>query len=167
MLVYAVALAQALAYLGAVPLYLALRLRAGDGFKWGVGFSAFERRFALRNLKPRAAKKRGAKIKPRLAWDFARRLRVERVSVRGRLSLGDAAATAMACGALRALSGGLRAGGTVAVDVAPDFDAAAPRAELQGMVRVRSGQVIIAAARCGLDYANGRIAQWKSTRSKT
>ena len=74
------------------------------------------------------------------------RLRFERVSVKGRLGLSDAAATALACGGLTALGSALRArSGSVEVDVAPAFDG--PRLELRGMVRARIGQIIVAAAK--------------------
>ena len=85
----------------------------------------------------------------------------------GRLCLGDAASTALACGALEALAAALGAAlGRVELNVAPDFQDSALRAELWGMIRVRSGQIIVAAAQSGIDKLNGRIAQWISTRSK-
>ena len=58
MIVYVIAAAQALGYLAAVPLYLALRLRVDDGVRLGVGVGAFERRFALKKAAARPKKRR-------------------------------------------------------------------------------------------------------------
>lgn len=167
MIVYAVAAAQALFYLGATPLFVALRLRAGDGPRFGVGVGAFERRYALKKAsQPRAPKeRRGAKSPAKWVWRLARRARIEQLTLRGRLCLGDAAATALACGALTALAGGLGRAKQTRIDIAPDFDSAAPRVELQGTLRVRAGQLVVAAAKCGIDEIDRRIAQW-TDRSK-
>ena len=172
MIVYLAAAAQALVYLAAVPLHLAVCLRTRDGLRYGVGFSAFERRFAQRAALRRLARGARRKAKPgkppvRPPSGMLRRLRPEGILLRGRLCLGDAAATALACGALRSLEAGLRGAATVVrLRVAPDFSDT-PAAELQGMIRIRAGQIIYAAARGGIDDAKGRIAQWKNTRLKT
>ena len=169
MLVYLIALFQALMYLAAVPVCAAFCLSAGDGVRLGVGVSVFERRFALRRARrfdafpPKKPKRRGGKR----AWGVLRNLRGLGVGLRGRLCLGDAAATALACGALRALAAAL---GTrarrVEIDIDPEFSSAEFRVELQGMIRVRAGQIITAAARSGFDKINRRVAQWTSTPSK-
>lgn len=166
MLVYIVAAGEALFYLASVPLCAAFYLSLGDGLRFGSGLGAFERRFALRRARRNggAGKGRGG---GRLAWRVLGRLRGMGVSLRGSLGLGDAAATALACGALRALGAAMAArAARVEIDVAPLFDAAEPRLELQGMIRARSGQIIAAAARSGIDELNRRIAKWTDTRLK-
>lgn len=200
MIVYLIAAAQALFYLASVPLHLAVCLRTRGGLRIGVGVSAFERRFALNAALRRLARGPGRKPKPgkkppvgRLAKAI-RRLKPQ-ITLRGRLNLGDAAATAMACGALRSLEAALwgvlpaqrdaipaqrgavpvqwgaapaqrGAAPALRLRVAPEFQGE-PGVELQGMIRARAGKIIYAALRGGIDEANGRIAQWKSTRLKT
>ena len=166
MIVYIVAALEALVYLRAVPVYVALRLDYDGMARVGAGIAAFDRRAAVRHA---AAARPKARKKPRLrlsrwARQSLRRVAFERIRLRGRVGLGDAAATAMACGMVQALAGGLF-GGAADVDVAPDFDAVAPRVALQGMLRARSGQIIIAAARGAMEIISGRIAQW-TDRSK-
>ena len=78
-----------------------------------------------------------------------------------------AAATALACGALQALAAALSAQlGRASVDVVPDFGASAPEVALTGMLRLRAGQIIAAAARSGADNVSRRISKWTDTRSK-
>jgi len=162
MLVNAVALLEALFYLCAVPVNLALRLR---GLRLGAGLSAFEWRAARKRAALDIAKppKRNRGPAPRRALRVLSRLRIDRARLTGRVALGDAAATALACGALtglaRALSG--RAG-RVEVDVRPDFggDVAV---ELDGMIRARTGQIILAAIRVLTEEA----FPWTTTRLKT
>ena len=161
-----------------------------------MGFSAFERRFALNAALRRLARGPKPGKRPpvgRLAKAL-RRLKPE-ITLRGRLNLGDAAATALACGALRSLEAAQRgaapalwgvlsaqrgaasaqrgaapaqrgAAPALRLRVVPEFQGE-PGVELQGMIRARAGKIIYAALRGGIDEANGRIAQWKSTRLKT
>ena len=172
MLVYLFAALQALAYLVAVPVCAAFWLSAEDGLRFGVGLSAFERRFALRRARRNGLRRRPA-LKARRggnmqrAWSVLRRLRGASVRLEGRLGLGDAAATALACGALR-VAGTTLAGreNRVRIDVAPAFCDGGVCVELRGMLRVRTGQIILAAARSGIENANRRIVQWINTRSK-
>lgn len=172
MLVYIVAGLQALAYLCAIPVCAAFWLTTEGGLRFGVGLAAFEGRAALRRAErgraPRPKKRRGGeKGGAARALRVLRRLRGVAFSLRGHLDLGDAAATALACGTLNALALAL---GTrarrVHVDIVPAFDGGAIRVELRGMIRLRSGQIIIAAAKSGMDHINGRIAQWTDIRSK-
>ena len=85
---------------------VSLRLERKTLLRIGVGVSAFERRFALRRAEtdglPAKGRRRGRKV-GRLLWRSAKRLRGARIRLQGRLDLGDAAATATACGALRAV----------------------------------------------------------------
>ena len=184
MVVYVVALAELIFYLGAVPLCGAFWLSTEGGLRFGVGLGAFERRFALRRAHRNGIKRdasatlfgtgrkgrrseNGPGAEASRAWALLRRLRGAGVRLEGRLCLGDAASTALACGALEALAAALGAAlGRVELNVAPDFQDSAVRAELWGMIRVRSGQIIVAAAQSGIDKLNGRIAQWISTRLK-
>ena len=69
--------------------------------------------------------------------------------------------------ALRALSPsiGIRAA-RVTVDISPRFDGKGPAVAIAGMIEARAGQIILAAARSGMDYLSGRIAPWTDIRSK-
>lgn len=172
MLVYLVAAVEALLYLSAIPLCGAFTLSTRNGLRFGVGLGAFERRFALRrayrnSLKSGLDPKRKKRSGPGRALRILASLRGAALSLRGSLGLGDAAATALACGALRALASALGArSGTVEIFVAPLFDTAEPRVELQGMLRVRSGQIMTAAAKTGVEQLIRRIAKWTNIPSK-
>ena len=153
------AIIETLVYLAAIPVNGAFVLSTSDGLRYGVGVGVFGPRPALRRARRcRPVKKRrgqgGAKYARRL-------LRGARIRVRGRLGLGDAAATALACGALGALGGG-----RVTVDVAPVFSEAAPCLELQGMIRLRTGQIMTAIASTQIENIRRRIARWTDIRSK-
>ena len=147
--IYLVAAMQSLLYLASVPVCVTFCVSGEGGLKAGAGAGAFNARRALRRAR-RAMMKSGPRVKNRVPVKallrLVMRLRFERVSVKGRLGLSDAAATALACGGLTALGSALRArSGSVEVDVAPAFDG--PRLELRGMVRARIGQIIVAAAK--------------------
>ena len=158
MLIYLIAALEAAFYLMAVPLNAALRFESQGGPRLGMGLSAFasgraarQARQRLRRLRPR---KRRALPKGslRLAARFFRELKPEEVRLTGRVSLGDAAATALFCGGLNALGQSLRGPmPVVCVGVRPDFSGAA-RVELQGMIRVRTGHIMLAAAKTGAAY---------------
>ena len=172
MLIYLVALLQSLLYFSAVPVCAAFCLTWRGGVRLGVGIGAFERRFALKMARkksrlltqtPNERDKTGFK----LAWRTLRRLRGAGITLRGTLCLGDAAATALACGALDALGASFGAeAARVRIDVRPVFNAWEPEAALQGMIRARAGQIILAAAKGGMDSFKRRFAQWKDTPSK-
>lgn len=154
MLVYLIAAVEALGYLSAVPVCVAFWLEGGDGLHAGVGAGTFDARAALRRAIRQAGRKRKKRRGARIGFGRGLRLfskiKLERFVLRGRLGLGDAAATAVACGGLNALGASLRGRvEAVSVDVAPAFDADAPRVEIRGMVRARAGQIMIAAARSG------------------
>ena len=147
--IYLVAAMQSLLYLASVPVCVTFCVSDEGGLKAGAGAGAFNARRALRRAR-RAMMKSGPQVKNRVPVKallrLVMRLRFERVSVKGRLGLSDAAATALACGGLTALGSALRArSGSVEVDVAPAFDG--PRLELRGMVQARVGQIIVAAAK--------------------
>ena len=154
MLVYLVALFEALAYLSAVPVCAAFWVSTEGGLRAGVGLGLFERRFAYRrarsNSKPLAEgkPKDGKRGGMGRGLTLLRRLSIDSVSLRGSLGLGDAAATALACGALQALAASLGARASrVELAIAPDFSGDGLRAELRGMIRARAGQIILAAAK--------------------
>ena len=153
-LVYAVAILEALGYFSAVPVCVAFCVSGRDGLKAGAAVGAFSAgaafRRAMAHMRRETPKKRRGRPPVKRLIKLARHLRVERFSLRGRLGLSDAAATALLCGAISALGASLRGRvDSLAVDVAPAFDG--PRAELRGIVRVRLGQIILAAARSNLD----------------
>ena len=172
MLVWLVAIVQALGYLLAVPVCAAFCLSTAGGLRFGLGLGAFERRFALRrawraSLKPKKRRNRREGHGATRAFRALGRLRGVGFSLRGSLGLGDAAATAMACGLLQALAAALGSrAARVEVDVVPLFNAAEPRAELQGMIRVRAGQIITATAVSYIEDLNRRIAKWTDIPSK-
>ena len=157
MLVYIIAILEALAYVGAVPVWVAFCLSTEGGLRAGTGVGVFERRFALRKAReasrsPIAKEGRSRKGDLRRTLAVLKRLRNAGIRLRGRLGLGDAAATAVACGALQALGPALAArAGRVDIAVTPDFDSPELHIELQGMIRVRVGQIISAGVRSGMD----------------
>ena len=153
-----VAVVETLLYLLAVPFYWVFTLSAREGVRFGAGVSAFALRGAARRARRYRAVGKGGLG---LSWDVLRRLRGARIRVRGRLGLGDAGTTALACGALRALGAG-----RAAVDVTPVFDGDGLCLELQGMIRLRSGQIIRAMAVSRLDNIRRRIARWTDIRLK-
>ena len=149
MILFLLPLLQSLLYLASVPVCVTFCVSGEGGLKAGAGAGAFNARRALRRAR-QAMMKSGPRVKNRVPVKallrLVMRLRFERVSVKGRLGLSDAAATALACGGLTALGSALRArSGSVEVDVAPAFDG--PRLELRGMARARIGQIIVAAAK--------------------
>lgn len=152
------AIIETLIYLAAIPVSGAFVLSTANGLRYGVGVGVFGLRGALRRARRYRA---GGKGGPGLSWDVVRRLRGARIRVRGALGLGDAASTALACGALRALGAG-----RAVVDVTPVFDGDGLCLELQGMIRLRSGQIMWAMAMSQLENIRRRIARWTDTRLK-
>lgn len=156
------ALIESLIYLASVPICAAFWLSTERGLRYGVGVSAFARGTAVRRARRyRPRGRSGGGIGARAVWQAVRRLRGARVRVEGRVGLGDAAATALACGALRALGAG-----RAAVDVTPVFDGDGLCLELTGMIRLRSGQIIGAMAGNQIENIRRRIARWTDTRLK-
>ncbi len=167
MLVCLVALVQAFIYLAAVPVCAAFCVSSHSGLRAGAGAGAFGGRGALRRARRSMAKRRGKRRRltpdPVRILRLLRRLRLTGFTLRGTVALSDAAATALACGAIEALAAALR-GRTEAlqVRVTPDFSGR-PGLEIQGMIRVRAGQIILAAAQSGIDEIRGRIAHGKAS----
>lgn len=164
LIVNIVAALQALFYLCAIPVHLAVRV---DGLRVGAGLSAFERRYARRRADRELAAppgQGGSSPDVRRVLRLLKRLRIERLELTGRVALGDAAATAILCGLIGGLSRALR--GRVRrmrVDVRPDFASEQAALEMSGMIQARSGQIILAAIMILTEEA----FPWISTRLKT
>ena len=186
MIVPFVAAGTALFYLSAVPVHLAFALRAGENGGWGAGVSVFEGRFARaaaeRNLgreKRRPKRKISLPEKKLPLFKSAlkafrhvlRHTQVNALSLRGTLSLGDAALTAVFCGALGSLISALATAMQARLECALQPDFSSPRieltGELSGIVTLRAGHIILAALIGAIDYGNGRLSQWTDTRLKT
>ena len=165
-----VAVLQSLVYLRAVPVCVAFRLSTRGALRFGVGVSAFRRRAALRRAKAKPLalrRRRRGKGGARLLWRAIGRLRGADIRLRGQVSLGDAAATATACGALRALAAAVGShAGRVEADITPLFGENDLCVDLTGMIRTRSGQIMNAIAMSGIDSISRRIAKWTDTRLK-
>lgn len=109
-MVYAAAVAAALFYAANVPLCFAFFVRAEGGMRVGIGLRPFLRGAALSRARagelPRPSPRRGAPRLPAKFWLFAALellRRIEAVRVRARLGTGDAASTALLCGALQGI----------------------------------------------------------------
>ena len=174
----AIPIAVALFYLGAVPVKLAFRLQAGDGFTFRFGISVFESRFALRRtLSPPKTPPKIPGFLQKLNWKNAlksarRTLRflihhtkLEEFSLDGFFGTGDAAVTALVCGGISAIGHTLRGifGRKISVGLTPDFSGGSLRAELHGMISVRVGHIMLAALLGALEYGSGRLKSWTST----
>ncbi|MDO4867814.1 MAG: hypothetical protein Q4C10_14885 [Clostridia bacterium] len=150
MIVYLVAALQALYYAARVPLILALCLRTGGEPSFGFALGAFRRRGALRRAQrspcsPKKKRRGGGSYGLRLI----RRLRPGRLSLEGTLCLGDAAATALACGAICAAAELFPADRPARVRVAPDFDGSAPRCALSLTATLPLGRLLLTLLRAG------------------
>lgn len=180
MLVPLAAAAVGLAYFAAVPVKIAFVLRPGAGARFGLGIAAFEGRFARRAAEGRLARPRARRKKPafdkkilKLILELLRTvrylLRHAELDVRGRLGLGDAALTALACGSAGALAAAARAatGAHLRAEIAPDFGEMRPSGEITGIITLRAGHIMLAALIGAIDYSHGRLSAWTDTRSKT
>ena len=163
-------------YLATLPVKLAFALRLGPEPRLGMGLAAFEGRFAIR-----AARQNAKPLRlpgPKRGGTPGRRglLRAIRVVLRGaelelsaRFCLGDAALTALACGALGSLSGALAAaaGLRLSARVVPDFEATRASAEITGILTLRAGHSMGSALKSASDEALRRLSAWNDIRSKT
>ena len=159
MLVYAVAAVQLLVYLWAIPIHLAIRVDGGGGLRFGAGLSAFDRRAAgLRAARRLSQHDRQSNADFGRILRIIRRLTVNRLILEGRLGTGDAALTALACGALTALARGV---GTRAarcrVAVKPEFPAERPAIALRVAVSFRAGPLVRALLLAGFDDIKGSV----------
>ena len=162
-----------LAYLAAVPLKIAFVLRAEAGPRFAVGFAAFEGRFARRAAEARLGKPKRPKKKRRVPWSSlpelgrAARFLLRHVELvaRVRVGFGDAALTALLCGALAALFRGARAASDARLraDVAPDFSAGRLTGEITGIATVRAGHIMLSALIGAVDLTQGRLSHGKAS----
>lgn len=164
--------AVALFYLGAVPLQIAVRWQSGVGFR--IGIAPFEARFALRSAQKMQLSK--PKKLPenidlsavlRTVKSILRRIRFEGLRLTGDFGCDDAAVTALVCGGINALGYALTAQtAKVHICLHPDFNAAAFRVDVSGMISIRIGHIILAALQGLIEYSSGRLNLWTSTPSK-
>jgi len=150
MLVILVAALETLFYLCSIPVSLSVRL---DDFKAGSRLSVFGAR-----LKKRKGKGPNAMH----VLKVIRRIRFEQLEARGQVCLGDAAATALLCGGMTAALNALPAR-RKRVRLTPDFSSEHIALHLNGMLRARSGQIILAMLIVWTEEA----FSWTSIRSKT
>ena len=148
MIVFFVAALESLFYLCAIPVKLSVRL---EDFRARSQLSVFGKRLG-----------KGKGPKAMRAFRIIRRIRFERMEVQGQISLGDAAATALACGGLTALINALPSQ-SKRVELTPDFSSDRIVLHLNGMLRARSGQIILAMLKVWTEEA----FSWTSIRSKT
>ena len=149
-MVYAAAVAATLFYAANVPLCFAFFVRAEGGVRVGLGLRPFLRGAALARARagemPKPSPGKSAVRLPAKFWFFAALellRRIEAVRVRARLGTGDAASTALLCGALQGIFSCLGR-----ADIAPAFETRA--LEASGIVEIRAGNIIRAMAAAGM-----------------
>ena len=156
---------EALVYLWNVPLCLAFAVEWRDGPRTGAALVPFDarraRRRAARAMGSPQRRKRHGRANLRSALRILRRS-AARIQVEGRLGLGDAAATALVCGGLKALGSALPG---LSVALEPDFGGGM-RLAAQGMITARAGNTILAVARSGAEEIVRRMQSWRSAPSK-
>ena len=147
MLIYLIAVIEMLFYLLAVPVRVMLRVK---GLRAETNVTLFDI--------PLSGKKKSS----RKLLHVIRNMRFERIVLTGRVSLGDAAATALLCGGLEGLMRCL-AGRTkhLRVEVQPVFSNE-QMFDIRGIIRARTGQIMWAALR----EMKGRFDPWTSIRSR-
>ena len=169
-------------YFAMIPLHFALIVRINGHTDFGAGLSAFEGRYALRSARMRACGEKKhwpwkavgmdlekAGIIPAVfhtAVHLLRHARVERLCLEGRISLPDAAGTALLCGGAHVLLGMLApfaAQNALRVRLQPDFTAAGSDVLFSGMVSIRTGHIILAALIGAWNYMIRRISHGKAS----
>lgn len=165
-------------YLGAIPLHIVFRLRIGSKNFFGLGISAFEPRFALRqSLESRQLGGHTSGIFKKLNTPdavrsglrtlryAAKHIRMERICLDGRFGSHDAALTALVCGSATALGNALccATGREIRFGLQPDFSDGSVRMELVGMISVRVGHIMLAALLGAFQYGSRRFKQWTDT----
>ena len=141
-------------YMYNLPLMIALMWRE-QGF--GVGVGILEPAYALKAARSRIinGKKRspGRKRKPGMTLKMIRTLRIEYFSARLYIGTGDAAATALLCGAARSLAGVLAGAARQSItDIRPEFSGSCLRGEAAIVFSVTAGKML----RAVLSHAVGR-----------
>ncbi len=183
MLVYLSTLAAALFYAAQVPIRFAFTLKLGPVNQLSVGVGLFWARLIYKKEVPITGsllksgyEKYGGheeteilKASLHAAHRFLQRSRVED----GRLSIaigtGDAARTALLCGAIEGAASALNgwSGVRLPVRVAPDFSGQQLMVSAGGMAHVRVGHIIDAALAFARHLMTGRIQRWTSTQLRT
>ena len=166
--------AVALFYLGAVPLRIVMYLHLGQKTRFGLAIAPFEARFARKiALKRQSGQKkpplflRNMRLLPslkailRAARFLFRHIRLDRVEMNGAFGTDDAAATAWICGGLYALGTtiGCATRKPILLNVRPDFSGGALHADLNGMISVRVGHIILAALLGAYEYVAWRLKE--------
>lgn len=138
-------------YMYNLPLTLAVVWRRGG---LGVGYGIFDVRGALRRAEGRTSKrsKGGFSIKKlrralRMLAALIRHMELERFTARLRIGTGDAARTALLCGAVSSAAYALRgAAKSGRVDVRPDFSGEALEGEVRAAAMLKLGRLLRALA---------------------
>ena len=158
-----VAAALLIAYVSAVPINLAVQLTlCGGEIALKTGVSAFAPPFVRKGKAP----KRAARVPADIIVGFLRkllaRIRIVFIRAEGTVCARDAMTTALICGGAEIISAALTASGAqgVHLHLTPDFSDGATRLTLQGMISIRTGQIITAAALCAADTIKGRFFKW-------
>lgn len=173
--VYFAAAALAAFYLCMLPVKLALVLRLSPPDQPSqpakpsllLGAAAFEPRLARRHARPFAGRRHSRASLPsplllrsalKAAVYLLRCLRLDQLRVHGTLATGDAAQTALLCGAAEAVQAACTPlGNRVSLTLKPDFTASASNIEAAGIIGIRAGHIICAALVFGAAYAAGAM----------
>ena len=148
-MVYTAALATVLFYAANVPLCVAFFVKLGEEARFGIGISTFEGRLALKSASENPLKFQGKKGMPHPSMRFILKAaaeilrKIKPLRLYARIGTGDAAMTALLCGALSGIAPFFERS-----DVAPVFEN--PYLELSGIIEIRAGNIIRAMALAGL-----------------
>lgn len=161
--VYFAAAALAAFYLCMLPVKLAIVLRLSPPDQPSqpakpslhLGAAAFEPCLARRHARPLADRRHGRASLPsplllkaglNAAAYLLRRLHLDQLRIHGTLATGDAAQTALLCGAAEAVQAACAPlGQRVSLRLKPDFAASASNIEAAGIIGIRAGHIICAA----------------------
>lgn len=96
-----------------------------------------------------------------------RNVRVDKLALRLRIGTGDAALSALLCGATLILAAALCASADVPpeVDVEPDFQERAFSLNARGMFSLRAGHIIGAGVVAAGEFCKGAFIEWKTQRT--
>ena len=158
-----VAAALLIAYANAVPVNLAAQLTlSGDEITLKTGVSAFAPPAVRKSTSPKRAPRVPADVIVGFLRKLLARIRIVFIRAEGTVCAQDAMATALICGGAEIISASLAAVGAqgVYLHLTPDFSDGATHLTLQGMISIRTGQIITAAALCAADRIKGRFFKW-------
>ena len=154
-----------IAYACAVPINFAAHLQLQGGkIILKTGICAFAPPAVRKSRsKPRSSAHRiPLEIVIALAQRLLPRIRIAFIRAEGVICARDAMATALICGSAEVIASALHASGAhrVHLCLTPDFSDGATRLAMQGMISIRTGQIITAAALCAADRIKGRFFKW-------